>query len=623
MIILGISPLDKDATVTLAVDGLVTQSMAEERFSRKKMHAGFPYLALQEVLDAEGITADDIDHVVYSFLDAKQEATLMRANMAADNELNRQRGPRSTMTLIREASEKVPKRSNSIPGLKSAAEKMTKPWYKRQLYKLAASDGPIGAWMNRRQFEDWLQTATVDHQQYQSELTKGLSKFGLLEKLERVEHHRTHAANAYYCSGFDEALIVTIDAYGSGLSGSVNIGRGTTIERIADVKTPYSLGAFYEQVTSALGYSPDRHAGKIVGLAAYGDPEVLGDVLRNHVSWEDGVFQIRRSMDVYLSRYLSCLFPKIDLAAAYQTVLEEIVCKQVEHFVRTTAIGKVVLSGGVAANVKMNQRIHEVAGVESVYVHPGMGDGGCGLGAALLKSVELGATPRRLENAYLGPEFSDKQIEQELRSAGCKFERFERIEPEIARLIASDRVVARFNGRMEYGPRALGNRSILYPATDPKVNQWLNHRLGRTEFMPFAPATLDEDRDKYYIGMEGTEFTSQFMTITFQCTPEMIEKCPAAVHIDGTARPQLVSEQSNSSFYQIIQEYKKLTGIGSVINTSFNMHEEPIVCTPADAIRAFQLGRLDYLAIGNFLVASDSLNGSPENERQPADIEVV
>src|SRR5436309_13992533 len=159
---------------------------------------------------------------------------------------------------------------------------------------------------------------------------------------------------------------------------------------------------------------------------------------------------------------------------------------------------------------------------------------------------------------------------------------------------------------MEYGPRALGNRSILYHAKEPAVNQWLNTRLGRTEFMPFAPATLYEDRAQCYQRIDGAEFTAQFMTITFDCTPWMIKNSPAAVHVDGTARPQLVTAQSNPSFHRILTEYQRLTGIPSVINTSFNMHEEPIVCSPDDAVRAFLQGNLDYLAIGDFLVEHPS-----------------
>jgi carbamoyltransferase len=213
--------------------------------------------------------------------------------------------------------------------------------------------------------------------------------------------------------------------------------------------------------------------------------------------------------------------------------------------------------------------------------------------------------PFTLENVYLGPDYSDTEIAEELRKENLQFTVSDCIEKEIAELLHKNKVVARFNGRMEYGPRALGNRSILYQAKEPEVNQWLNKQLGRTEFMPFAPATLYEDRNKCYMNVEGAEHAAEFMTITFDCTDWMKKHSPAAVHIDGTARPQLVRKEVNPSFYQIIEEYKKLSGISSVVNTSFNMHEEPIVCTPYDAIRAFKLGHLDYLAINNLLVGID------------------
>jgi carbamoyltransferase len=190
------------------------------------------------------------------------------------------------------------------------------------------------------------------------------------------------------------------------------------------------------------------------------------------------------------------------------------------------------------------------------------------------------------------------------------------MEDRVAGLLAENAIVGRFMGRMEYGPRALGNRSVLYPASDPRVNQWLNHQLGRTEFMPFAPAALASEAPRLFKNLGGCEHTAEFMTITFDCTDEMIRLCPAAVHVDGTARPQLVSERTNPSFHKIIRRYYERTGIPAIINTSFNMHEEPIVCTPADAIRAFLLGNLDYLAIGSFLVPHPGLRSSTEKTRR-------
>jgi carbamoyltransferase len=207
-----------------------------------------------------------------------------------------------------------------------------------------------------------------------------------------------------------------------------------------------------------------------------------------------------------------------------------------------------------------------------------------------------------MDNVYFGPDYSEADCQAVLQNEGLHYERVENIEERVAELLADHRIVGRFHGRMEYGPRALGNRSILYPAQDPHVNQWLNQQLRRTEFMPFAPACLASAAPRLFHQFSGCEKTAEFMTITFDCTDEMKRLCPAAVHVDGTARPQLVSERTNASFFRILQGYHERTGIPAIINTSFNMHEEPIVCSPADAVRAFVEGRLDYLALENFLV---------------------
>lgn len=227
--------------------------------------------------------------------------------------------------------------------------------------------------------------------------------------------------------------------------------------------------------------------------------------------------------------------------------------------------------------------------------------------------------PERFETVYFGPEYSDSAIADVLRKNGLEFEKPDAIEDRIAELLTEDCIVARFDGRMEYGPRALGNRSILYPARDPEVNQWLNHQLGRTEFMPFAPAALASEAHRLFKNIAGCEKTAEFMTITCDCTETMSRDCPAAVHVDGTARPQLVTPESNASFHRVLKRYFELTGVPVLINTSFNMHEEPIVCSPEDAVRAFLLGRIDYLAIGGFLVPHPRLAEiNEERSRKPA-----
>jgi carbamoyltransferase len=210
----------------------------------------------------------------------------------------------------------------------------------------------------------------------------------------------------------------------------------------------------------------------------------------------------------------------------------------------------------------------------------------------------------RLPDVYYGPSYDDKTIERAVQQADLPASYEPAIQRRIAGLLAQGRVVARFTGRMEYGPRALGHRSILYQTTDATVNDWLNDKLQRTEFMPFAPATLSEHAQHYYEGLAGAEDPARFMTITFDCTRRMKRESPGVVHADGTARPQLIDAATAPDFEQILRAYHELTGLPSLINTSFNMHEEPIVCTPDDALRSFQQGNLDYLAIGNWLVAN-------------------
>jgi carbamoyltransferase len=483
---------------------------------------------------------------------------------------------------------------------------MEKGFAKSLAYRMLSNESVISRNVAKRASQQWGREASAFHRKWQEDLETSLQELGIKHKLKRIEHHSSHAANAYYTSGYSDALIVTLDGYGSGLAGSVSVGRDGKIERLHGVEFPHSLGTFYESVTSGLGFQPSRHEGKIVGLAAYGDPAILKDVLLTRFDVEPGNFRIRESNNLYFARMLSAQFPKIDVAAAYQHVLERVATMYVAHYLEQTGLRKLVLSGGVVANVKLNQRLREIRGVESVFIHPNMGDGGCGTGAALLEFVGRPELNEPIGSVFLGPSFDDAAIAEALTKAMLPFTRYTPIEPKIAGLIAAGKVVARFDGRMEYGPRALGNRSILYHAMEPAVNQWLNQRLGRTEFMPFAPATLMEHRHDCYLNIDGCEHAATFMTMTFDCTEKMKQTSPAAVHVDGTARPQLVSAESNPSFYKVLKEYHALTGIPSVINTSFNMHEEPIVCTPDDAIRAFLQGNLDYLAIGSCLVEHPS-----------------
>ncbi len=603
MRVLGISPLDKDATASIADDGQVLYAAGEERFSRSKQHAGFPYEAIACGLDLTGTRPEDIDEVSYPFLSWDRETARITDCLQADTELLHDLDSAEFRRLLKAADRYQPRRPGSVHGLDHPEQLVEKSALKQLAYQLLALNTTASRTASQYLLRKWANAARAAHQHWQQDLETGLATLGLAGKLKRYDHHTSHAANAYLTSGFERALIVTIDGYGTGLAGSISLGEGGKRTRLARLPYPHSLGTFYEMVTSALRFNPSRHAGKIVGLAAYGDPDRLSEALLACFDRRPGEFFLKQADNVFLARHLASRYPMIDVAAAYQNVLEVIVQEWIAHWLKETGTEHVVLSGGVTANVKMNQRIFEIPGVRQIYVYPNMGDGGCGTGLALLRTTPSGEVGS-LDSVYLGPEYSDAAIRAELEAAGLDYRQPDNLAREVAQLINDGKVVARFSGRMEYGPRALGNRSIMYHAKEPEINQWLNQRLGRTEFMPFAPVTLYEERDRCYHNLHGAEHAAEFMTVTFDCTPFMKQHCPAAVHVDGTARPQLIRREINEGYYDILAEFHKLTGVPSLINTSFNMHEEPIVCSPGDAIRGYTLGSLDALAIGSFLVTA-------------------
>lgn len=601
MKVLGISPLDKDSTVAIVEDGNILFAAGEERFSRTKQQSGFPKLALEKALAYTGLSMSDIDEVCYPFLTWENEQKLFSKNLEDEKEFIKEFQPKDLGPQIKEALTRVPERNQPIHGLEHPNAIMEKGFLHSSYYSMAGAQKLASNNSALKSSRHWGEAATESFRQWEKDLNAGLEAMGWDKPVKRMDHHLSHAANSFLCSGYDRALCVTLDGYGSGLAGSVSEGRDGKIHRLHGLPFPNSLGTLYEHVTSSLGFKPSRHEGKIVGLASYGDPSILGDILLSRIDEAAGDFRIYEANNVYFSRYLASKFPKIDVAAAYQYVLEKVATNYIRYWVEKTGIDTIVLSGGVTANVKLNQRIFEIEGVNHIFVYPNMGDGGCGTGAALYQSWPGGVKPS-ISNAYMGPDYTEAHIEQALKAEGLEFRRPENLAAEVAALIHDGEVVARFDGRMEYGPRALGNRSILYHAREPEVNQWLNTRLGRTEFMPFAPVTLYEAREKCYQNIKGAEHAAEFMTITFDCTEFMRENCPAAVHVDGTARPQLIRREVNPGYYDILKEYEKLSGIPSLINTSFNMHEEPIVNSPEDAVRAFMQGALDYLAIGPFLV---------------------
>jgi carbamoyltransferase len=405
-------------------------------------------------------------------------------------------------------------------------------------------------------------------------------------------------------------LVVTADGVGDGVCHSIaEVDKDHRILRRHESMIFDSIAEIYAYVTHNLGFRSNRHEGKVTGLAAYGRPEATLGIFRRVMGWDPerlelrsrlawgrpGALQLRRMLD-------GCA--REDVAAGLQRAVEEVMGGLVGAALVRYGKRRLCVAGGLFANVRLNQRLRELGAVEDLYVHPGMGDCGQGLGAALglWADLEGSREPRLLRNVYLGPRYGDDAIESALRAHGVAYRRASDVHAEVAGLLARGCVVGRFAGRMEYGPRALGHRTIYCHAGDPAVNRWLNERLGRTEFMPFAPIVLAARAAELFEDYDPERsVAARFMTITYRATAKGLEQAPAAIHVDGTARPQTVTAEDNPDAYALLRAYEGLTGLPALINTSFNMHEEPIVCTPEDAVRAFLEGRLDALAIGDFL----------------------
>lgn len=420
-------------------------------------------------------------------------------------------------------------------------------------------------------------------------------------------HHFSHAAGGYYTSGFNDTIVITYDGGIICEPWLSTIWHGKDGQLHPICKLTRKDGAVaairYSGVTTLLGFKPVHDEGKITGLAAYGKvQEDCISILLNAFESTDEPKSYWNGQFAKEFAWIRNQFRDTDIAATIQYMTEQSVLSLIKHYVPDTLSKNCVLAGGLFANVKLNQRIKEL-GFQNLYVYPAMGDDGLGLGAALgysHKSIEL-------KDVYLGSQYKISEIENTLIGFGLDYKASSAIEEDIAQILAEGLIVARFSGAMEFGPRSLGNRSILASTIDININLKLNHLLGRTEFMPFAPVTIDEYAELMYLELKGFEKCTPFMTVALHCTETMKKCSPAVVHIDGTARPQIISRTTNESYYHILKSYHQLTGVPSLINTSFNLHGEPIVCSPSDAIRTFIQGRIDYLAIEHFLVPHPQL----------------
>jgi carbamoyltransferase len=562
--ILGIHD-GKDAGIGLVVDGRVAFAANEERYSRQKMHFGFPFLSLQKMAQYTGVEPKDIDVVTVGF-----EAMVEKSAEAYDYEAEPRLHQKVYSALTRTLGGVMDTRAASYGAL--------------QVLKLLS--------------------------QNKAELKQNLDNRGILAPVHFFNHHLTHAASAYYTAGHDNALIITSDGGGDATSGGIYVARGGTIENKSTFSKLNSAGVFWEIVTQLCGFNPERHGGKITGLAAYADGEEAYRILSQ--LW--GYNPRTGGMENYKKLAFRDAFEHVrnraghlgieELSSGAQRLLEEVFVATVRDAYQRYQLPHVLLAGGTFANVRLNQKILEVPGIESVHVHPHMGDGGTAVGSALLYAAQQEKIrPRELDDVYWGDDWSDTAIRAELeRAHGVRWRRLDDPAEAIGEAMAAKKVVGLFHGRMEYGPRALGHRSIVAEPTDPTMMEWLNKRLCRTEFMPFAPMIVEEEAPQWFHRFEASAYPSRFMTITLDCTPMCRERAPGIVHKDGTARPQAVRRDTDAYTHAALRAFQRRTGLPLAINTSFNKHEEPMVGSPTDAVSELKRRAIDVLFLENYEV---------------------
>ena len=561
MKILGINYLS-ESSISFLKNGKVEFAISEERLNRIKNWYGNPYRSIKHFLRIKNIDLDEIDFIATHGLISNPK--LINKNKKEYND-----------------KKKLINNSNLSRGEKKYL--ISKLDLRKKKEILASK--------RARELIDELQSK-------------------LKKKIYIYDHHKCHAATASYYSGWDDCYCLTIDGWGDNYSSKLFKFKNGKLTQLRATSLLNSLGYFYGSITKLLGFTPHRHEGKVLGLAAFGDPNKaineiskmisFDKVKKNFVSHPEKGLYLPLFDNKKLNKLLNN-FSKKDIAAATQHHLEKIVTDYILSI--SSRSFKLVLAGGVFSNVKLNQKIAEIKRVKDIFVFPNMGDGGLCVGAAALcYSQKKKINSTRLKNYYLGSSYSNKEIKKVLDRLKLKYISNKDLEKIVSKKLSENKIVAIFQGKMEFGPRSLGNRSILASTNDFRINKWLNQKLGRTEFMPFAPITIDKYATKMYKDFKKGKYTSKFMTRTYNCTTKMKKIAPATVHIDGTARPQIIDKFINKKMYKILTEYYKLTKNPNLINTSFNMHEEPIVCSPEDAARSFIRSKIDYLYIGDFFV---------------------
>jgi len=605
MIILGINAYHGDAAAAIVKDGKLIAAAEEERFNRFKHCAGFPTEAIKYCLTAAGARIEDVDHVGISrdpsaHLHKKILFAASRAARQASSSVRRPSELNSNVAVIESDSDKGNGNGSNI----------------------------------FRQIKDRLGNA-ARVRDVKQELARQLNTAAksLRAEFHNIEHHRAHLASSFFVSPFQKAALLSIDGFGDFVSTMWGVGEGNSIRILGQVEYPHSTGIVYTATTQFLGFPHYGDEGKVMGLAPYGKPwfidqfrEIIRteddgqfrlnlEYFRHHaegvdMSWDQGSPIIGRIFsDEFINTFGPARSPGAeltdrdrDIAASLQLRLEEVAFHVLNHLHDQTGLTDLGLAGGVAYNSVMNGKILLHTPFRRIFVQPAAGDSGTALGVCYQIYNEILQQPRSeaMEGAYTGPEFSNEDLRTAIEASGLACETYN--DADLTRRAALDishgLVVGWFQGRMEFGPRALGNRSILVDPRRSEMKDVLNQRIKKREpFRPFAPSILEDRVADYF---EQTH-SAPTMLMVYQVKEERRKEIPAVSHVDGSGRLQTVSRRVNDRYYQLISDFNDLTGVPVILNTSFN-ENEPIVCTPEQAIDCFKKTRMDVLYLGNYSI---------------------
>lgn len=561
MYILGVNSNIHDSAACLLKDGKIIAIAEQERFDRIKHSDAFPVQAIDYCLSQASITLDEIETVVFPF----------NSWIAVPQ-------------VIKYFFKYFPR---TIP---LALDRVKKGYFSF----FYANHGMRKEMARRNRFRNF--------------------------SFVYLEHHLCHAASAFFVSPFDEAAIMSIDGVGEWTTTLLAKGKENKIEKLYEIDFPHSLGLLYQAVTKFLGFRINSGEAKVMGLASYGNPDRFKNEFSDIINLKpNGRFEINSHFINYQffghnkmlsKRFLTVFGPPrtkdepinekhCDIAAALQTAVENAAVHIVMELHRLTLSPNLCIAGGVALNCVLNEQVRRRTPFDNIYVQPAANDAGGALGSTLLFYHQMNNKPRNtiMNHAYWGPEFSQIEIKNSLDNNNINYQKSDQIEEIAAKYISEGLTVGWFQGRMEIGPRALGNRSILADPRNPNMKDIINQKVKHREnFRPFAPSVIAENCGLYFDSSE----TSPFMLQVYSVKPEWREKLPAITHVDGTARVQTVQKNTNPLYYKLIQHFKKLTGIALVLNTSFNDNNEPIVSSPDEAIACYLKTGLDALIIGNF-----------------------